>query len=255
MTAPGTVVHLVWAPLGLAPLERFAASYARWDAGAAHRRLVVYKEFHDPAALAAARRALGELAHDDLLMPERRLDLSAYALVAPREDAPWLYFLNSNSELLDAGWLAKPLAHLTGGGAGIVGATASYEGSASTILGRVLRRRRLLAFPNPHVRTNAFMLETELARSLDWGDPRSKALAWQVESGPRSLTRQVLERGLAALVVGRDGVAYPPERWREADVFRTERQANLLVADNRTREFAEAGPARRRRLQELAWGA
>jgi hypothetical protein len=40
----------------------------------------------------------------------------------------------------------------------------------------------------------------------------------------------------------------------EADVFRTGAQANLLVADNRTREFAEATPERRRQLARLAWG-
>ena len=98
------------------------------------------------------------------------------------------------------------------------------------------------------------MLEGDLARTLDWGDARTKWAAWEIENGTRSLTRQVLARGLEPLVVGRDGVGYPITRWRQADVFRTGRQANLLVADNRTRDFAEGDEDLRRTLAALAWG-
>jgi hypothetical protein len=250
----GAVVHLVWAPLGDSAVDRFLASYARHEAGAEHRLVVVFKEFRDPAALAAVQARFGGLEHEELLMPEACLDLAAYPRVAEAIDAPWLLFLNSNSELLDDGWLSKPLAQLLRPEVGMVGATGSYEGSASPLSARLLRRRPLVPFPNPHIRTNAFMLERDLALALDWGDANSKASAWQVENGPHGLTRQVIERGLEPLVVGRDGVGYPVDRWREADVFRTGQQANLLVSDNRTRDFAEAQPRWRSKLTRLAWG-
>ena len=254
MSAAGVVVHLVWEPLGEAPTERFLASYRRHAAGAEHRLVVVFKEFREPAALDAARRRFAGVEHEELLMPAPCLDLVAYPRVAAAVEAPWLLFLNSASELLDDGWLAKPLAHLLRPEVGLVGATGSNEGSASSLPARVLRRRPLVPFPNPHIRTNAFMLERDLALALDWGDASSKALAWQVESGPHGLTRQVVGRGLEALVVGRDGVGHPPENWRESDVFRTGEQSNLLVADNRTRDYADGGAALRRKLTRLAWG-
>lgn len=253
MNTAGLVAYLAWAPLGEAPAERFLASYRHNDAGAPHRLLVVYKEF-SPGALGVARRRFDVVEHEELVMPERRLDIAAYARIATEYDAPWFHFLNSNSELLDDDWLRKPLAQLMRPEVGLVGATASYEAAPASIPSRLLRRGSAAPFPNPHVRTNAFMLERDVARALDWGDARSKASAWKVENGPNGLTRQVLARGLAAVVVGRDGEAYGPERWREADVFRTARQANLLVADNRTRQFAEAGPELRRTLAQLAWG-
>ena len=98
------------------------------------------------------------------------------------------------------------------------------------------------------------MLERDLAVALDWGAANSKGSAWQVESGPGGITRQVQQRALEPLVVGRDGIGYPVDRWREAEVFRTGGQANLLVADNRTRDYAAGVPARRRKLTRLAWG-
>jgi hypothetical protein len=54
--------------------------------------------------------------------------------------------------------------------------------------------------------------------------------------------------------VGRDGVAHPPERWPESATFRAGGQANLLVADNRTRQYDRAEGAERRALAEAAWG-
>jgi hypothetical protein len=73
-----------------------------------------------------------------------------------------------------------------------------------------------------------------------------------LEGSRRSLTRQVQERGLETLVVGRDGT-YPPERWRESATFRSGEQANLLLADNRTRHYQEAGRVARFGLAWLAW--
>lgn len=254
MSSEGLVAHLVWAPLGEAPISRFLASYRRHDAGASHRLLLVFKEFRDPRELDAVRRRFAGVEHEELVMPERRLDIAAYARIVAECDAPWFYFLNSNSEPLDAGWLAKPLAHLRRPEVGLVGATGSLEAAPARLLARLLGRGSAAPFPNPHVRTNAFMLEADLARTLEWGNARTKWAAWEVENGRSSLTRQVLERGLEPLVVGRDGHGYPITRWREADVFRTGRQANLLVADNRTRQFAEGDQELRRTLAALAWG-
>jgi hypothetical protein len=68
------------------------------------------------------------------------------------------------------------------------------------------------------------------------------------------LTRQVQSLGLETLVVGRDGRAYPPEQWPASATFRSGGQVNLLVADRRTREYAEAPPELRAQLERLAWG-
>jgi hypothetical protein len=59
---------------------------------------------------------------------------------------------------------------------------------------------------------------------------------------------------LEARVVGRDGVAYPPECWQESRTFRTGEQENLLIADNRTRHYQDGGRLTRWGLAWLAWG-
>lgn len=124
---------------------------------------------------------------------------------------------------------------------------------------RAKRRERRLArmfaeFPNPHIRTNAFCL-----RRRDWLTLRVRNLheklgCWTLESGRNSLTRQLTARGNVPLVVGRDGNAYPIHQWRTSRTFRQGTQDNLLIADNRTQEYARADAATQAELERLAWG-
>jgi hypothetical protein len=249
------VVHLVWAPLGPAPLERFARSYRQHDAGADHRLLLVFKEFKKAETLGETERLVADLEHDSLHMPRRKLDLAAYIAIARQVESPVFYFLNSNSELLADGWLEKPWRHLQRPGVGMAGATGSYESllPPSGAL-RFLRSAWFDPFPNPHVRTNAFMMRREVMLSLHWHEIVTKSGAWRLENGKHSVTQQVWDKGLEALVVGSDGKAYDHEHWYESHTFRSGGQRNLLVADNRTRQFAEADRSEQRRLAELAWG-
>jgi hypothetical protein len=253
MSEDVSVIHLVWARLGVAPLERFVDSYRRHRAGIEHRLLVVFNGFGRDLP-AAFRAALEGIDFEPLHLLEPRLDLAAYREAAEAASASRLCFLNSYSEPLADGWLNMLDKRLSAAAAGLAGATGSYEQSASSPLGRIFNRARLTPFPNPHVRSSSFMLSRELLLDLDWADVRKKATAWQLENGPRSITRQVWKRGLETLVVGRDGEAYPPDRWFESRTFRSGDQENLLIADNRTREYEEADPATRRWLTELAWG-
>jgi hypothetical protein len=249
------VVHLVWGPLGTSTLETFAGSYREHPAGTPHR-LAVLLNGVTPEQRPELLATLEGLPHDVIETPRPMLDLAAYITAAARVAARYVCFLNSYSEVLVPGWLEKLASHLAAPGVGLVGASGSNE-SFSThapFITRPLRRRQFPLFPNPHIRTNAFMLEREAMLSLEWKAVRTKTAAWKLESGQKNMTRQIWDRGLEALVVGRDGRAYDRSRFFESNTFRRGDQPNLMVADNRTREWDEAGPERRRWLAELAWG-
>lgn len=121
------------------------------------------------------------------------------------------------------------------------------------------QRSRLRAafdpFPNYHIRSNAFMISRDVLLRLRVGAIRQKIDAEIFESGKEGMTRQIFEMNLKALVVGRDGEAYERERWRESRTFRSGGQRNLLVSDNRTRQYAETDAMTKRLLSEYAWGA
>jgi hypothetical protein len=113
--------------------------------------------------------------------------------------------------------------------------------------------RTYTRFPNPHIRTNAFMIERDLFLSLKFPPLTTKEQAYQFESGRRSMTNQIISRGLRPVVVGRDGETFDVEEWPRSSTFWKNRQENLLVSDNRTRDYAEATVEFKTLLENLAW--
>lgn len=256
MTAELFLVHLVWAPLGTGPLERFVCSYRAHDAGTEHELVVVYNGFRAQDDLSSWRHALAEVEHRELRLERPVVDLAAYRQAVDRAVAERYCFVNSHSEVLADDWLGQLERHLLAPGVGMVGTGGSFE-SAYSSAPRPLRpfRRDFEAFPNPHIRTNGFALTRELLLSLHWPLPRRKLDAWRLESGRHGISRQVRERGLELLAVDRHGRGYPSERWRESATFRSGGQINQMLGDNRTREYDTADPRRRLQLERMAWGS
>jgi hypothetical protein len=218
--------------------------------------LVIFNGFGANQDLDRWREPLSEVAHEELWLDHPVLDLNAYRQAAERVVARRFCFVNSYSEVLVDGWLDLLTRQLDAPDVGLVGVGGSLE-SARSSAPRLLRplRRGFDPFPNPHLRTNGFMLDRDVMLDLDWPTPRLKMDALLIESGRRSISRQIWEQGLDVRVVGRDGVAYQSERWYESSTFRSGGQRNLLIADNRTRQYDEADAAQKSRLERMAWGS
>ena len=109
-------------------------------------------------------------------------------------------------------------------------------------------------FPAAHVRTNGFLVERELMRSLERTPVRRKFDAFVVEGGRRSLTGQIAELGLRPLLAGADGLAYDVQDWARSGVFWQRGQENVLLEDNQTRAYRDSGLDLRRYYASFAWG-
>ncbi len=192
-------------------------------------------------------------------------DLAAYGLAARALEHQRLCLLNSYSVILADDWLAILARALEDSGTGLAGATASWESQSQWIRGRarhwpyqLLRlraaRRDYPRFPNPHIRSTAFMLDRANLAAMRLDAARDKRDTYLLESGRRSITRQILERGLRAVVAGRDGRAYGVKHWASSRTYRSGEQENLLVADRRTEDWQAASARVRRRLSRDAWG-
>lgn len=108
-------------------------------------------------------------------------------------------------------------------------------------------------FPNPHIRTNAFMIERSRFLALHIPSFDSKSGAYKFESGRRSITKQIVAQGLRPVVVDRRGQTYEIVNWKTSSTYWTDEQANLIAADNRTRQYENGDSGVRQRLHEYAW--
>lgn len=108
-------------------------------------------------------------------------------------------------------------------------------------------------FPNPHLRSNAFLMRRQLFLDVLPPSITTKTESYLFESGTDGLSQQVLSRGLKMVVVGRGGTIYDVEYWPESGTFRLGDQPNLLVHDNQTRAYDELNSSGKRAFADMTW--
>ncbi len=273
------VAYLVRFHEELAPVRRFAEAYAAHDPGLRHRLLLLRRGFPSEGSwspFAAAFEAC-DIQYDTLDVADAGFDLGAYRQAVESTTEHAVCFLNTFSEVLCDGWLEHLHRSAQLPGVGLAGATGSYESVYSAYVAalsvhRANRNRWWLppvrgymkayrlrseypASPNPHVRTNGFLVTRSVAQTLRWGPFRSKDDTRRGESGWFSLSRQAEALGLRNVVVGRDGLSYEVADWPSSGTFRSGNQSNLMIADNRTREYDMSAAHERERLSRWAWGS
>jgi hypothetical protein len=229
-------------------IARFLASYQRHAAGCGFHLYVIVKGFPSVAERERAVSMFAPVEHAVIFTGDDTFDIGAYAEAATQLSEPRVCFLNTNSEILSFHWLLKLAWNLDDPEVGLVGATGSYESLYDL-------DPRFPRFPNIHIRSNAFMIDRDLfcsiARQFTF---RDKLDAFLFESGPDSMTRQVLARGLDARVIASTGQSYSWRLWPRSDTFRQNGQPNLIVGDNQTRHFDALPLAEQRALAQWTWG-
>ena len=272
---------------GLAALEGFLASHAAHPAGAPHRLVLMVKGWDGVPGRTELDRLARDAGAEILELPDDGFDWGAYFRLAEVAETEFLFLLNSHSRILRDNWLAILLAEAARPGVGIVGCTGNWGSIAPSwrtlrlhILDRwrarewtrlaavalvaplrdiprwLRHRRRFKSFPNPHLRSNGFLIRTRLLRDFARRHtlPTTKTDAYALESGRSGLTRFVSDLGLATRVCGADGRAFDPADWPQSGTFCTPGQPQLLVADNQTRAYDEAPARHRRALEANFWG-
>ena len=260
------VIHLARGKNGSGPLKHFLDSYHAYPAGADHALYVAFKGY-EPVSLAQDEAQAAEAGAAPLLLSrDDLLDIGAYREAASLTEARYLVFLNSYTAIAADDWLGKLRDAIARDGVGLAGATGSWESQATNAfhIMQELRRPRDLArwlyklcysprFPNPHIRTNGFIVRRDLFLSLSIPRTSHKQTAYGFESGRHSMTRQVTARGLKTLVVGRDGV-YGVDCWHGSQTYCAGRQSNLMLEDNRTRAYSAASAAEKGEMRFRVWG-
>lgn len=288
------LVHLVRHANGLAPFEAFMASYERFEAGREHDLVLLCKGFPDAAAAApyVERAAGAEVLHVsdeglDLgayLTAAARLGHRYVSFVNSFSEVLVPGWLGLLAAPVERGAGAAGATGSWGGGLsyklyqlGVPGGYADVfddrravrlamheisgtpdRGDLVHWVGNAVYTLRdfpaLSLFPAVHLRTNAFVIERERLLALRMGRLGSKRGVYRLESGRANLTAQLTALGRPPVVVDRHGAERHAAEWAEGDVFWQGRQADLLVADNQTRSYAD-GPAHHREvLSRFAWG-
>jgi hypothetical protein len=145
------VVHLIRRRNGLAPFERFLASYREFPAGMPHDLVLIFKGFPFGLGTQDYDRLLADVPHRRMYLADYGFDLRPYFKAVEKLDHRYLCFFNSFSRILVSDWLAKLHRRVTAEGVGVVGATASYQ-----------------SFSTSHTEREHMLREMDFAARLRW---------------------------------------------------------------------------------------
>lgn len=109
-------------------------------------------------------------------------------------------------------------------------------------------------FPNPHIRSNAFIVRRNDLLPYFGVRMYEKEQSYLFESGSGSLTRSLLERQCRAVVVNSSGDIFDVPDWPRSKTFRLESQQGLIVRDNQSRNFEKFTAAEKSVYECLSWG-
>lgn len=231
----------------LKKFNSFRESYSRYGAGIDHDLYIIYKGFDCRRTLNFARNIFAEIPHREIFVNDHRFDLGAYADALGNVFNDTVFFLNTSSEILGEDWLKKVSVCFQQPGVGMVSCSGSFEAPAHP--GKTNH-----PFPNPHLRSNAFMMSRDYyLRCVNDHPVESKLDAHLLEHGVCGISQRVLADGHELIVVGRNGRGYAVEHWAESGTFRQGEQKNLLVGDNQTRRYLDAAMPEKRLLHAMAW--
>jgi hypothetical protein len=273
------VVYLSWLPYGITYFKEFLNSYTKHPSQTPHELVILFNGYVKSGDVTPYLELLSDSGlNPSLYYLKEGYDIDAYFFVAAKLKHDYVLFLNTYSRILYSGWLDIYVKHFKGN-VGLMGATASWQSLFNTWASRAnlvyesqkgllhnfrkfklfiktffFRRFFLVPFPNPHVRTNAFMIRRELFLQAHRRRIRSKYDAYLFENGKKSLTRQVLAWGFDVLVVDCRGNSYQANQWPQSKTFWISEQENLLIEDNQTDLYKMSGPHRRQILTKMAWG-
>lgn len=112
------------------------------------------------------------------------------------------------------------------------------------------------SFPNPHIRSNAFMVKREHLFPILAAKSgiMTKNSSYLFEIGKKGLTNQIRSKGLRAVLVNNIGEIFDIPDWPKSQTFRLGKQEGLLIHDNQTRKFDELTPEERDILAYMTWG-
>ncbi|HYJ38746.1 MAG TPA: hypothetical protein VEV87_09020, partial [Chitinophagaceae bacterium] len=246
-----SVVHLIWLHLGTGLFNNFISTYCKYNSGYPHELVLLFNGVSETEEIFEYIRIVEgkKIPYRTLVHYGNCQDLDAYFWAADQLKSTWLLFLNSYSEILAEDWLVKYLSPTSSREVGMVGATGSWQSYYRTVFinnkwkwerkqtfKENIRKFKLMIkallywrflfpdFPNPHIRTNAFMIRRALMVSMKRRRLKNKLDAYAIESGYNNLTAQVFRKGMEAVVICKSGKSFKKSEWAGSKVFWNENQ-------------------------------
>ena len=280
-----TVIYIAWGGLPIDTVKNFFESYEKFQAGYPHNLIIISRDYEAESEEFSIINDYTKKFNAKLInTPNIGQDFGAYYTGAKETNAEYILCLNSHSVIMCDDWILKfirakekfPQMELIGSGGGWHKSISYYnyyneilkqnnkknwmyhiQKNKIRIINLFDRFKNFQHFPNPFIRTNAFLIKKSLY--IDFIEkechkklPKNKLQAYRMENGNRSLSRYVLKRGYNYCVVGRNNQIFMKDEFNISGTYHSEFE-NYIVKDKQIKIFENADIKSRKCMENAAW--
>ena len=247
-------------------LINFVHYYKKYKSGFHHKLIICYKLLKNDEIYKLEKK-IKNLKHDIFVDPNNNndWDFGSYGRVAKKYSNYTIFFMNSHSYPIKQNWLKKFIKHFTK--KTIIASSGSFESITQQVKfkkpfnffsyfkKKVKGKRSFFDFPNPHLNTSSFLINSkDLVNYLKGKKFNTKYETWKLESGFHSLTNTFKRKGYDLLVVNSDGKKFKENEWMLSETFHYKKQLKNLISDKHSRKYIKFNKKKRAESQLAVWG-
>jgi len=246
---------------------KFIKNYKKYSPGINHRLLICFKNL-DKGKIEYLKSKIKNLNYIEFIdiSNGNDWDFMSFYRIAKKYKDYLILFLNNQSFPIKKNWLLLMCSNYKN--KRILGATGSYESISSrgflrnyneNIFSYIYRVIKYLIyfplFPNPHIRTTAFMmLAKDYIKYKFEKNYYRKYDNWKTESGRNSITNFFKKRGFEILLINSDGKAFSEKDWKFSETYCYKNQTKLIISDKRTRKYENFSIKDKKIKTKIVWG-
>ena len=263
------VAYVAYFPFGIEYLKKFLACYEKFQSGEKHKLLICFKGFPNYQSLEKWKKEIKvefiELYEKD---EKNDFDIGSYFRIANLYKNNIILFLDTYTRMNCHSWLKIFLNNYKE--KRLIGATGSFSSISSQFLGFYYSQyskfqqikwglshiKKFKLFPNPHVRTTAFLIKGHDLIQLNFEKEKfiNKIETNYFESGRKNLTVQLQNKGFDVGIVNSDNIFFYIKDWKLSNTYCLGNQSKLVFVDNRTDEYQNSDQNQKRKMYYFCWG-
>jgi len=247
-------------------LRNFIEKYKKFPSGIDHQLLICFKKIQNKK-LDLIRNLLKDINYIEFIDEEdfNDFDIGSYKRVANSFSSRLIFFLNGNSYPNCKNWLKLVFDNYVE--KSIVGTSASNLSLLSSLKLKKIHKffsfyfrlikykNNYYSFPNPHIRTNGFLINSDdFSSFIKDKYIKNKEDAWMIESGKLGLTNYFKSKGYKIYVVNSKGDKFLEKDWKLSETFNYKDQNKYIISDNQIRKYLNQSNSEKKTLQYKTWG-
>jgi len=247
-------------------IKDFKNHYQKFNSGYNHELIICFKllnKYEIEKIVNEIKDLKFQIFIDDHAIND--FDFGSYKRVSEKYVGKDILFLNSHSYPICNNWLQILMKHKQKNN--IIGPIGSYESIVDSI---ILKKKykfisyiiRLLKFknsfskfPNPHLRTSSFLINSKLfIEYINDIKINNKFDAWKIESGFFSLTNFFKSNNYDVYVVNSKGEKFSEKDWKLSKTYNYSDQIHLIISDKHSRKYLELTEDQKKKSEKKVWG-